>query len=191
MLRRLHACGADAISDALLNQRVLAGVGNVLKSETLFVAGIAPFTPVARLADVDLERVVDIARDQLRANAMEPSQTLTRSIGRRTTRSMDPNAKLYVYGRGGKPCRRCGAIVQARKTGLGLAILVPGFPRLKEWAYAGILFELTGAAVANAAMGGSIGAEWWHVPAPLVVAALGVASWALRPPSRRRPGPAL
>jgi hypothetical protein len=73
----------------------------------------------------------------------------------------------------------------------GLAIVAPGFPRLKEWAYAGILFELTGAAVANATMGASIGAEWWHVPAPLLVAAIMVGSWALRPPSRRLPGPAL
>jgi hypothetical protein len=73
----------------------------------------------------------------------------------------------------------------------GLAIVAPGFPRLKEWAYAGILFDLTGAAVASAVMGASIGAEWWHVLAPLSIAAMMVASWALRPPSRRLPGPAL
>jgi hypothetical protein len=73
----------------------------------------------------------------------------------------------------------------------GLAILAPGFPRLKEWAYAGILFDLTGAAVASATLGASIGAEWWHVPAPLLVAAIMVGSWALRPPSRRLSGPAL
>lgn len=72
----------------------------------------------------------------------------------------------------------------------GLAILAPGLPRLKEWAYAGIVFELTGAAVANAVMGASMGAEGWHVPAPLVVAALTILSWALRPRSRRLPGPA-
>ena len=73
----------------------------------------------------------------------------------------------------------------------GLAILVPGFPRLKEWAYAGIFFDLTGASIASAAMGGSIGAEWWHVWAPLFVAAIMAASWALRPASRRLAGPAL
>ena len=73
----------------------------------------------------------------------------------------------------------------------GLAVLAPGLPRLKEWAYAGILFDLTGAAVANATMGASIGAEWWHVLAPLLVAAIMVGSWALRPPSRRLRGPAL
>ena len=71
----------------------------------------------------------------------------------------------------------------------GLAIVVPGFPRLKEWAYAGLLFELIGASVSNAAMGASIGAEWWHVPAPLMVAVVVAASWALRPASRRLAGP--
>ena len=72
-----------------------------------------------------------------------------------------------------------------------IAVLVPGFPRLKEWAYAGIVFDLTAAAVANATMGDVIGAEWWHVPAPLMVALIVIASWALRPSSRRLPGPAL
>src|SRR5919202_2294519 len=71
----------------------------------------------------------------------------------------------------------------------GLAILAPGFPRLKEWAYAGIMIDLTGAAVANVVMGASIGAEWWHVPAPLLVWAIMVASWTLLPSTRRLPGP--
>jgi hypothetical protein len=72
-----------------------------------------------------------------------------------------------------------------------LAILAPGFPRLKEWAYAGMLFDLIGAAVASAVMGPSIGAQWWHVPTPLVIAAIMIGSWSLRPPSRRLAGPLL
>ncbi|HTV07364.1 MAG TPA: DoxX family protein [Acidobacteriaceae bacterium] len=64
-----------------------------------------------------------------------------------------------------------------------LAILVPRFPRLKEWAYAGIFFDLTGAAASNAAVGG-YGAYGFHIIAPLVIAGLTVASWALRPQSR-------
>jgi hypothetical protein len=64
-----------------------------------------------------------------------------------------------------------------------ITILVPGFPRLKEWAYAGIFFDLTGAAVSCAAVGG-YGAYGFHVIAPLLIAGLCVASWALRPPSR-------
>ena len=64
-----------------------------------------------------------------------------------------------------------------------IAILVPRYPRLKEWAYAGIFFDLTGAAASVAAVGG-YGAYAFHVIAPLVIAGLTVASWALRPESR-------
>jgi len=65
-----------------------------------------------------------------------------------------------------------------------IAILVPRFPLIKEWAYAGIMIDLTGAAVASMATGGA----WWHAAAPLLIAVLVVASWALRPESRRLPG---
>jgi hypothetical protein len=64
-----------------------------------------------------------------------------------------------------------------------IAILVPGFPRLKEWAYAGIFFDLTGAAASCAWVGG-YGAYGFHVIAPLIITGFTVASWALRPPSR-------
>jgi hypothetical protein len=64
-----------------------------------------------------------------------------------------------------------------------IAILVPRYPRLKEWAYAGIFFDLTGAAASCAAVGG-YGAYGFHVIAPLVLTGLTVASWALRPQSR-------
>jgi hypothetical protein len=64
-----------------------------------------------------------------------------------------------------------------------IAILVPRFPRLKEWAYAGIFFDLTGAAASCAAVGG-YGAYGFHVIAPLIITCFCVASWALRPPSR-------
>jgi uncharacterized membrane protein YphA (DoxX/SURF4 family) len=64
-----------------------------------------------------------------------------------------------------------------------IAILVPRFPRLKEWAYAGIFFDVTGAAASCAAVG-VYGAYGFHVIAPLLIAGLTVASWALRPPGR-------
>ena len=64
-----------------------------------------------------------------------------------------------------------------------IAILVPRFPRLKEWAYAGIFFDLTGAAASCAAVGG-YGAYAFHVIAPLIITGFTMASWALRPPSR-------
>jgi uncharacterized membrane protein YphA (DoxX/SURF4 family) len=64
-----------------------------------------------------------------------------------------------------------------------IAILVPRFPRLKEWAYAGIFFDLTGAAASCAAVGG-YGAYAFHVLAPLILVVFTVVSWALRPESR-------
>ena len=66
-----------------------------------------------------------------------------------------------------------------------IAILAPGFPRLKEWAYAGIFFNMTGAA----ATGLFTHSAEWHVMVDLTLAALTVASWALRPPSRRLDAP--
>ena len=62
-----------------------------------------------------------------------------------------------------------------------IVLVVPGLPRVKEWAYAGIFFDLTGAAASHAAMGSSIG----NVIGPLVFAGLLSASWALRPDTRR------
>lgn len=64
-----------------------------------------------------------------------------------------------------------------------IAILVPRFPRLKEWAYAGIFFDLTGAAASCAWVRG-YGAYGFHVIAPLIIAGFCMTSWALRPPSR-------
>jgi hypothetical protein len=61
-----------------------------------------------------------------------------------------------------------------------LAILAPRLPRLKEWAYAGIFFDLTGASVSHAASGSSAG----NVVGPAVFALVAMASWALRPESR-------
>jgi hypothetical protein len=65
-----------------------------------------------------------------------------------------------------------------------IAILVPRYPRLKEWAYAGIFFDLTGAAASCGAVGG-YGAYGFHVIAPLIITGFCVASWALRPETRK------
>ncbi len=101
IVRRMRTHGRDAIAEVLLNQRVLAGIGNVFKSEILFAAGVSPFATVDSLTDADLERIVGIARDQLAANVLDRSRTLTPAIGRRTTRSLDPSAAaLGVQPRG-------------------------------------------------------------------------------------------
>ncbi len=75
------------------------------------------------------------------------------------------------------------AILGAWKLLGALAIAAPGMPRLKEWAYAGFVFDLTAAAFSRAAVGDSA----VDVVAPLAFLALVVASWALRPDSRRLP----
>jgi len=63
----------------------------------------------------------------------------------------------------------------------GLTILAPRLPRLKEWAYAGVIFDLTSAAASHVAKGNPT----FHVVAPLVIAGIALGSWALRPESRR------
>ncbi|HVP42494.1 MAG TPA: DoxX family protein [Terriglobales bacterium] len=79
-----------------------------------------------------------------------------------------------------------GPILGVWKMLAGIAILVPRFPRLKEWAYAGMTFELTGAAITNAVAGAANAGAGYvgHIAAPLVIAALALVSWALRPENR-------
>ena len=108
--RRIRAHATEAIGDVLLNQRTVSGVGNVLKSEILFVAATFPYDRVADLADADLDRIIRVARELMAMSV--------RGGGRQTTRSMDPAAKLWVYGRGGLPCRKCGTAIASKKTGM-------------------------------------------------------------------------
>jgi uncharacterized membrane protein YphA (DoxX/SURF4 family) len=63
----------------------------------------------------------------------------------------------------------------------GVAVLIPRFPRLKEWAYAGMLFDLTGASASHAAIGDPVG----KIATPLIILGIVMASWALRPESRK------
>jgi endonuclease VIII len=115
--QRMRARAAEPIADVLLDQRVVAGAGNVFKSEILFAAGIDPFAPVSALSDADLLRVLDLAVKQLRVNVADRARSLAPAPGRRTTGSLNPSKGLWVYGRGGLPCRKCGAAIQSRKSG--------------------------------------------------------------------------
>jgi endonuclease-8 len=107
------------IADALLDQTALAGIGNIYKSEVLFAGRINPFRRVREIDASDIERLVTIARKFLRANVTDaaPGGIVTYSGLRRTTGRTDPGARLWVYGRGGKPCRRCGTPVSRAKQG--------------------------------------------------------------------------
>jgi len=107
------------IADALLDQSAIAGIGNVYKSEILFAGRINPFAKVDELTASDIERLVAIAVKFMRANAAEgtPAAIETYRGLRRTTGRHDPGARLWVYGRAGRPCRRCGTAVSRAKQG--------------------------------------------------------------------------
>ena len=90
---RLTARGEMEIADALLDQRAIAGIGNIWKSESLFVARVSPFASVATLSDDQLMRIVTTAARHMRA-------------------SLTGDRPSWVYGRGGQPCRRCGTPIR-------------------------------------------------------------------------------
>jgi endonuclease-8 len=89
------------LAAALLDQRVMAGVGNVYSNELCFLFGRLPTSTVASL--VDPHRVVTRARDMLWANRLRLNRTTTGNTAR--------GSQLWVYGRGGQPCRRCGTLI--------------------------------------------------------------------------------
>jgi endonuclease-8 len=125
-LRRLRGHGNAAVADALLNQRVMAGIGNVYKSEVLFLCRVNPFTAVHVLDDTQLASIVETARRLLRVNVsegpalgnVEGLAAMTTYTGfRRTTGRDDPKERLWVYGRARLPCRRCGTPISINKQG--------------------------------------------------------------------------
>ncbi len=116
-VERLQKAATQPVGDALLDQRVMAGIGNVFKCEILFLCGVDPFRAVASLSAEDARRLVRTARGLLRANVGEPRMAGPRPAYRRTTRLANPEARLWVYGRGGRPCRRCGTPIASRKQG--------------------------------------------------------------------------
>jgi endonuclease-8 len=118
-IARLRQRASMPVADALLDQRALAGVGNVYKSEVCFLCAVSPFAPVSSLGEETLGTLVDTARRLLRANVVDdgPGQIVTYRGLRRTTGRSDPDERLWVYGRAGKPCRRCGAAIRFVKQG--------------------------------------------------------------------------
>jgi endonuclease-8 len=114
-IRRIRERGADPIHEILLDQRVMSGIGNVLKSEVLFISRVNPFDTANALDDDALNRVIDASLKLMKINIADGRSSAT--SGRRTTGSLDPSKKLWVYGRGGQPCRRCGEAIQVKKTG--------------------------------------------------------------------------
>jgi endonuclease-8 len=110
-VRRLrHPARAEmSIAEALLDQRALAGIGNIWKNETLFVERVNPFVAVAALDDATLQRLVATARRLLTAAAARSRP-----------------GRLNVYRRTGRPCPRCGAPITSTQQGSEL-------PRTTYW----------------------------------------------------------
>ena len=118
---RLLAHSHDEVADALLNQRVMAGLGNVYKSEVCFACKVNPFRKVASLTEEETLCILDRSRRFLAANITDGSGDgiVTYTGARRTTHAANPGERLWVYGRQGRECRRCGAKVLMRKQGIG------------------------------------------------------------------------
>jgi endonuclease-8 len=113
--RRILAHSSEEIGDVLLHQEVIAGVGNVFKSEICFVNAINPFTKVAVLQPEQVRALIEAAQRLVGANVLEDSgDTIVTYRGqqRRTMHTSDPTASLWVYGRAGDSCRRCGEPVR-------------------------------------------------------------------------------
>ncbi len=117
---RVLARPDEEIASVLLNQRVIAGLGNVYKVEVCFLCGVHPFRKVASLTPAELDCLLYQSRKLIGENVQEASddKALTYTGARRTTRSADGGSRLWVYGRQGQPCRRCGAAILMRKQGL-------------------------------------------------------------------------
>ncbi|MEV5767222.1 zinc finger domain-containing protein [Micromonospora sp. NPDC052213] len=106
-VRRLAAHPDVTIGEALLDQRNLAGVGNLYKCEILFLRGVSPWTPVRAVPD--LAGTVALAQKLLAANRGRWTQSTTGSLHRGQT--------SYVYGRRAQPCRRCGTAIRKEELG--------------------------------------------------------------------------
>jgi len=117
---RIRACTSEEVGDVLLHQEVLAGVGNVFKSEVCFVERLNPFCRVEALSDAQIDALVHTARRLVAANVLEDSSdriVTYRGMNRRTTNHSNPEDSLWVYGRKGEPCRRCGDRIRRRIQG--------------------------------------------------------------------------
>ncbi|MFD3698250.1 Fpg/Nei family DNA glycosylase [Streptomyces sp. NPDC058646] len=105
----LRAAPERPLGEALLDQRNLAGIGNIYKSELCFLAQVTPWTPVGTLPDATLPRLAAAAQRLLAANTGVPGRF---GGHRNTTGSRRPGQDLFVYGRTHRPCLRCGTPVR-------------------------------------------------------------------------------
>jgi endonuclease VIII len=115
-----------AIGEAVLDQRAVAGIGNVYKSEVLFMEKVDPFAPVGSFDEATLERVLTTSRELLQANSRSDAPAgRTTTVDPKTGKKLAPS-RLWVYDRAGRPCHRCGTIIEAAQQGAEL-------PRTTYW----------------------------------------------------------
>lgn len=110
-LANLLATPERALGEALLDQRNLAGIGNVYKCEMAFLLGVTPWLPVGELPAETVSRIPALAKKLLEANRNRPSRT--------TTGHDRAGQRLYVYGRAPRPCLRCGTPIRLGEQGDG------------------------------------------------------------------------
>jgi endonuclease-8 len=129
----------DEVGVVLLNQRVMAGLGNVYKSEVAFAAGVNPFRAMRTLTVREMETMVERAQRYMQANVKDGAPRgesgegiVTYAGPRRTTRAMDQGDRLWVYRRQGQECRRCGASIEMRKQGVAVRSTY-WCPRCQPW----------------------------------------------------------
>lgn len=99
------------IGDAIMDQRVMAGAGNIWKHEVLFRCGINPWRRVGELDGATLQTIAATARNLLRASAGKERDAIGRPL---------PRPTMWVYGRAGQPCRRCFSVIRSAPQGIDI-----------------------------------------------------------------------
>jgi endonuclease VIII len=105
---RFRARNHLPLGEAVMNQTIVCGIGNIYKSECLFILQLDPFAPVERFSDDELVRLITKARYLLRRNSGGPN---------RSTRFGSDAGRMWVYGKSGRPCPKCGGLIEIRRQG--------------------------------------------------------------------------
>jgi endonuclease VIII len=113
---RSSANAGRAVGEAILDQRTIAGIGNVYRSEILFLERLHPDAPVGTLGDEALRSIIVRGRDLLRSSVQSGDWRRTTTRDASTGRPLAPT-RLWVYGRAGRPCHRCGTTIRATRHG--------------------------------------------------------------------------
>jgi endonuclease-8 len=122
-VERLTARSAQPLGEALLDQGVLSGVGNVWKSELCFTLRLDPFAPVSAHDESELTALVSLARTQMHETVERPRRTIPDPFERRAMRRprVDPRqgeGPMSVYERSGEPCYDCGTRIEMERQGV-------------------------------------------------------------------------